>query len=1263
MGVFMLLSISCASEAVQLKDYPLAEDYKLIRPEDAEPSEIQTAVELYERLSDAGIKVKLSDDFVMRGTELPESAHELLVGATNRPVSGELAEGLKCGDFVIALRNERIVIVGGSEAATEKAVDYFINNCIGDGILMLPEDILTIRGDYRYDSLKICGAEASEYRILTEGLSEADLAAVSYFQAELSRLCGYILPIAEERTSDGRYIKIGKSENSENELSVRDSVIELNCSDTEALHYALRAFVAILSDEDAPKSADIMLESQPLDCESAPLVSLNLPEEYPPMEVEVGTEGVMSAFLQARSELPDEVTVLGRMKPEDYPDSLERCVYVSPSGDDSAEGDIDSPLKSPKAALDRLVGAGGGVVYLRAGTYKLSEPLSIGEVHSGTDKSPLFISAYKDESVTITGAIDIPISDFQKETDLSALARLHENAADSILVAKLDSLGFAEEEYSSAAEKPILYIDGLLQTNARYPNEGEELLTVGEVLKIGKPYKTTSELYGLDSTDGWELRLMDSRPLNWSDENDIKYYGSLFAEWEKDSYSVTIDKEKQTVKSSGNSVWGARYDAGNRYYFYNVLEELDRPGEWYLDYKNGRIYIYPEKAAATASLVTLKQPLVKVSSAANVVFDGITFTGTMDSGITVEDGYQVIISDCEIRGCGKLGLDMVGRESGVIYSSFSYNYIGTVLSVGASREAVIEYNEFELGSTAIADSGMIYVGGPIPLSRGIHIRYNYFHDLTESKAAVYLDDCSSGHYVYGNIVDVRAKIDNGKNSYRTHNGRECVFWNNISIGATDRAFGDHANYYYGYLNWNSIHSVSLAENEAAVGDEGFTSRYPIAAAHFRRMPELGEHMKSETYESGELEDKLRSPKIISLPPLRSERKCRSGWIFRTIKWDFAKPPFEAALPRQLPCRSWRPTLSRRPITTNMSSSRNAYRLELAQCLHERHQQLGFGGRRRVRPRFPRVLRRSSAGARVNYNSIDSINLDMPWWVSGFNDQAELYGAVGDYSLTDLSNQMVLYFNKRIYEDYGYENIYDLVRSGDWTYDEFLTMLTCVGAFSVNFGIKYVDRQSNGALYISFKSEKMFSVYDMIYNLRNNMDDTFDTDYEADIVPVFMDGRSLFLCGTLGISSIMREMDDDFGIVPMPKYDEAQENYITYSLGPSMCCIPRTADDAERTGTIIDALNYYTHRDVLPAYYEIAMKSKYARDDDSAEMLDLIRENSFYDIGFIYSNNLDALASYFGNSIRSKDDASSYAGKEPAREALMQTMIEKYKARN
>ncbi len=329
---------------------------------------------------------------------------------------------------------------------------------------------------------------------------------------------------------------------------------------------------------------------------------------------------------------------------------------------------------------------------------------------------------------------------------------------------------------------------------------------------------------------------------------------------------------------------------------------------------------------------------------------------------------------------------------------------------------------------------------------------------------------------------------------------------------------------------------------------------------------------------------------------------------------------------------------------------------------------------------------------LDFNKIDSVNLDADWWVSGYNDQAELYGklfgAVGDYSLSDLDNQTLLYFNKRIHAEYQFENLYDLVRAGEWTLDKFFTMVSGVGrdldnneirdekdfygyicnehgarTFTVNSGIKYMSLDSDGNPYISLASEKTFDLYERLYAFLNKSDDTYYEHHFDGIVPIFMQGRALFMTAMLGESARMREMDDDFGMIPQPKYDEKQESYITWSVGPSLACIPRTADNPERTGAVLDALNFYTHTDVLPVYYEVALKSKYARDNDTAEMLDIVRDGTYYDIGFIYSLMANAVADTFGNSLvhyNVENFASQYAKDEALHKSELAEMLEAYK---
>jgi hypothetical protein len=116
---------------------------------------------------------------------------------------------------------------------------------------------------------------------------------------------------------------------------------------------------------------------------------------------------------------------------------------------------------------------------------------------------------------------------------------------------------------------------------------------------------------------------------------------------------------------------------------------------------------------------------------------------------------------------------------------------------------------------------------------------------------------------------------------------------------------------------------------------------------------------------------------------------------------------------------------------------------------------------------------------------------------------------------------------------------------------------------------------------------------------------------------------MFLPEHLGNAQALRGMEADFGIVPYPKWDEQQENYLTTSVAYfSLFCVPTTVQNLEMTGIITEALCAESYKKVIPAFYEVALKTKHARDDESAEMIDLIRSGLTFDFGKIYITELN-----------------------------------------
>lgn len=123
---------------------------------------------------------------------------------------------------------------------------------------------------------------------------------------------------------------------------------------------------------------------------------------------------------------------------------------------------------------------------------------------------------------------------------------------------------------------------------------------------------------------------------------------------------------------------------------------------------------------------------------------------------------------------------------------------------------------------------------------------------------------------------------------------------------------------------------------------------------------------------------------------------------------------------------------------------------------------------------------------------------------------------------------------------------------------------------------------------------------------------------------FIEDRALFFIEELCVASNkLREMESDYGILPLPKYDLEQENYITFSHTShnlSVALPITSADDAEMLGMILEDMAYYSMELVRPAYYENMLNGKLARDEESIEMLDIITSNISYDLGFLLLTN-------------------------------------------
>ena len=327
-----------------------------------------------------------------------------------------------------------------------------------------------------------------------------------------------------------------------------------------------------------------------------------------------------------------------------------------------------------------------------------------------------------------------------------------------------------------------------------------------------------------------------------------------------------------------------------------------------------------------------------------------------------------------------------------------------------------------------------------------------------------------------------------------------------------------------------------------------------------------------------------------------------------------------------------------------------------------------------------------------------VDLDKPWWDQdareSFEINGKLYPMVGDISYQALAQTGCMMFNKEIFDQYNEEYPYQKVLDGEWTFDEF-ERLAKLCSEDVNgdglyepdtdiFGYvtyvwvgpiqaittgggRVVSKSDDGGLELTINTERNIDIFENYFELvdSNNCYLELNRDDGSSIydrIKLFTECRAMFVDGNLNDVSQMREMEDDFGIIPMPKYDETTDKYYTnVDAGTNLFIVPITNSDPERISIILEALSAEGYREVIPAYYEVALQTKYTRDDLSVQMLDIIKEGRIFDIGYYYCGGTLGSAGYNLASSKYPDHnfATFYAENESAVKTNIEKILEEY----
>ena len=349
-------------------------------------------------------------------------------------------------------------------------------------------------------------------------------------------------------------------------------------------------------------------------------------------------------------------------------------IFVSTVGDDSGDGSEEEPLRTLEKAIDvanemredsdKLI-----EILLREGTYSVTNTIKI--INSQKDDSLLKISAYQDEKVTINAGVDIPLSAMNIADSNFTNAIIDKPNAGSFLQynlkdAQIEDFGeislrghLISDEKEAQAE---LSLNGEVQKLAGWPN--------GEYTGLIK--STDSNEYGKRTksgiANGCSFKVNYDRPSQWSKPEQAWLSGTIGPNYEFDYYPVSrFDSEEKRVYLSRGAL--EKYYTEPYYRFENVPEELDEPGEYYIDRQSGMLYFYPPEDVPKDSVltITMSTPTLDVSGKApnsmfrienskNIVFENLIFKGGRGSAITGKNNSNIKFINCEINSFGENGI-------------------------------------------------------------------------------------------------------------------------------------------------------------------------------------------------------------------------------------------------------------------------------------------------------------------------------------------------------------------------------------------------------------------------------------------------------------------------------------------------------------------------------------------------------------------------------------------------------------------------------
>ena len=522
--------------------------------------------------------------------------------------------------------------------------------------------------------------------------------------------------------------------------------------------------------------------------------------------------------------------------------SSEITLFVANNGNDTWSGRLSEPnaaqTDGPFATLERArdeirkmkrageIPEGGVTVEMCGGMYQREQAFELSAEDSGSEDAPVVYRAQQGETVRLAGGK--VVTGFEPVTDPAILERLSPEARGKVLQADLKALGISD--FGEARGGGIeLFFDDKPMTLARWPNEG--FIHIADLVG-GNPV----DVRGTKGDKIGKFMYEGDRPKRWDGEKDIWVHGYWFWDWSDQRHKVESIDTEQRIISVVPPYHGYGYRVGQWFYSFNILAEIDVPGEWYLDRETGILYFWPpesiEQGQPTVSVI---DTMVKMEDVEHVTIRGITFEAARGTAITIAGGNHNHIVGCKLRNLGSWAVNISGgKYNGVMGCDIYETGSGGISLSGGNRERLepaghyaennhihhygrwnrmyqpaislngvgnrashnlihnaphmaisfsgndhlIEFNEIHSVCYESNDAGAMYSGRDWTM-RGTMVRHNFLHHINGFEGrgcvGVYLDDMLCGITIYGNVFYkvTRAAFIGG--------GRDCIVENNIFV--------------------------------------------------------------------------------------------------------------------------------------------------------------------------------------------------------------------------------------------------------------------------------------------------------------------------------------------------------------------------------------------------------------------------------------------------------------------------------------------------